>query len=258
MHRLLEHIRPQIQIPTSLPMCTVTYVPQGANQYILTTNRDEAPGRSPAGIDREGPLIFPRDTAAGGTWVAASADNRLVCLLNGAYLQHERNPPYRLSRGMMALDFFSYKTAVDFFGQFDFTNIEPFTMVIFDRGKLFDYRWDGKKQYITPLSAQKRYIWSSATLYEPAVRQQRESWFQQWEAKGQYHAEAIRQFHTTAGAGDPWNAVVMNRNGVVRTVSITQVIKQKHAVSMHYYDLLRSGFDTAQINLEGEKVVEST
>jgi len=239
-------------------MCTVTYVPQGANQYILTTNRDEAPGRSPKGIEQEKSLIFPRDTGAGGTWVAAGADNQLVCLLNGAFELHERNPPYRMSRGLMALAFFSYKTATDFFEQFDFANIEPFTMVIFDRGKLYDYRWDGKKQYISRLNEQERYIWSSATLYEPTVRKQREHWFRQWEAEGQYHAEAIRQFHTTAGTGDPWNDVIMNRNEVVRTVSITQVIKQKHAVSMNYYDLLRSGFDTAQINLEGEKVVEST
>lgn len=239
-------------------MCTVTFVPQGENDFTLTTNRDEAPGRSPQGIEREEDLIFPRDTTAGGTWIAASADNRLVCMLNGAFTLHQRNPPYRLSRGVMALAFFSYKSATDFFGQFDFTNIEPFTMVVFDRGKLYDYRWDGKKQYISQLNANERYIWSSATLYSPTVRAQREHWFQEWASAGQYHAEAIRQFHTTAGTGDPWNDVVMNRHGVVRTVSITQVIKQKHAVSMHYYDLLRSGFDTAQINLEGEKVVEST
>jgi uncharacterized protein with NRDE domain len=237
-------------------MCTVTYVPQGEHSFVLTTNRDEAPGRSPRGIEELPGMLFPRDTGAGGTWVAASADDRVVCVLNGAFTLHKRKPPYRLSRGIMALDFFSYKTAGDFFGQFDFTNIEPFTMVIYDRTKLFEYRWDGKKQYISFLETDQPYIWSSATLYDASARARREQWFEQWKEQQTYQPEAIRHFHTHAGDGDPWNDVIMNRNNLVRTVSITQVIKQKHAVDMHYFDLLRAGHDMAKMNIEGEKVVE--
>ncbi|MBK9018424.1 MAG: NRDE family protein [Saprospiraceae bacterium] len=38
-------------------------------------------------------LIFPRDTAAGGTWIAASDTNRVACLLNGAFVKHKHQPP---------------------------------------------------------------------------------------------------------------------------------------------------------------------
>ena len=238
-------------------MCTVTYLPTGNNEFVLTTNRDEAPGRSPRSIDRQPEMLLPRDTGAGGTWVAAHQDGRALCVLNGAFQRHRRNPPYRLSRGLVALSLFSYKNAFDFFGHFDFGNIEPFTMVIFDRNTLLDFRWDGQQRHIRELNKQERHIWSSATLYGPAIRQRRVNWFQDWASSTDFSPDSILAFHRNAGEGDPWNDVIMNRYGLVKTVSTTQVIKHKLAVTMRYYDLLRDGVDTAKINLEGEKVVET-
>ena len=98
---------------------------------MLTSNRDENAARSPQHLDREeiGPkgasgarLVFPRDTAAGGTWIAASDSNRVVCLLNGAFEKHHHRPPYRRSRGLMVLDFFRFATSVAFFEKYNFKN----------------------------------------------------------------------------------------------------------------------------------------
>ena len=91
-------------------MCTVTFIPLKNNRFVLTSNRDESPQRSPETISslrKEGQeIIFPKDKGAGGSWIAASSQDRLVCLLNGAFDCHQRTPPYRKSRGQMVLDFF--------------------------------------------------------------------------------------------------------------------------------------------------------
>ncbi len=70
-------------------MCTVTYLPLGNNNFILTSNRDETPLRKtipPKEYDENGvELTYPKDELAGGTWIGLSDKNRLVCLLNGGF-----------------------------------------------------------------------------------------------------------------------------------------------------------------------------
>ena len=104
-------------------MCTVTYIPN-KDGFILTSNRDENAARSPKNItriDQNGTeLVFPRDTTAGGTWIAVSETNRMVCVLNGAFDKHKHRPPYRRSRGLLVLDFFNFPNAESFFEEVDF------------------------------------------------------------------------------------------------------------------------------------------
>ncbi len=234
-------------------MCTVTFIPKGKDEFILTTNRDEQAERSPQNItitERTAQLVFPRDNAAGGTWVAMSDANKVVCVLNGAFEQHERNLPYRMSRGIMALQFFDFERAEHFFDDFQFDGLEAFTMVIYDNGKLYDFRWDEQKKHIRELPANDHHIWSSATLYTPAVRAKREQWFADWLEKYNIrNLEAVMDFHCNAGEGDPWNDVVMNRNGIVQTVSITNIIKTRRSLEMIYNDLLRETVKQAKIEL---------
>ena len=168
-------------------MCTVTYIPTGKNKFIFTSNRDEAPKRSATGmvekkIDGKA-LLYPQDALANGTWISISDKNQLVCILNGAFVKHKHRPPYRLSRGIMALDFFSYSTANDFFGKFDFEGIEPFTMIVFDDGKLYEFRWDEKEKHIAQLDISKQYIWASSTLYSEEWQAKRKEWFEDWKKK---------------------------------------------------------------------------
>lgn len=224
-------------------MCTVTYIAHEKG-FWLTSNRDEAPSRSPKTISRKmlkngETLLFPRDTKAGGTWIAASTDNRVVCLLNGAFEKHEHRPPYRLSRGLMALDFFEFPMAELFFAGFDFDDIEPFTMVAFDNGDLFEFRWDGLKKHLKSLDSEGKHIWSSATLYTPDIRLLREQVFQSWLTETPvFSRENILQLHKTGGIGDPQQDFVMNRDNRVRTVSITSIAKNHDEVEMQYFDLL--------------------
>ncbi|MBL7793147.1 MAG: NRDE family protein [Saprospiraceae bacterium] len=240
-------------------MCTVTYIPQGRDSFILTSNRDEKPSRSPLQVtltEQYGlHLIYPRDNGAGGTWIAASSDNRLVCVLNGAFEAHEKKPPYKRSRGLVALDFFRYRHACNFVDAYEFSGIEPFTMVIYDQGKLAEFRWDGATKHLQMLDAAEPHIWSSATLYDAAIRQKRQYWFDAW--RHDHPAAGINEildFHRTAGEGDPWNDVVMNREGKVQTVSITTVVKTPSCAQMQYHDMIRNNMKKAQIQLRGELV----
>ena len=243
-------------------MCTVTYIPQQKGDFILTSNRDENASRSPQSltlVEQDGQnLLFPRDTAAGGTWIASSDANRVVCLLNGAFQRHDRRPPYRRSRGLMVLDFFSYEKAEDFFNNYHFEGMESFTMLIVERGSLWEFRWDEDRKYISQLDNEKPHIWSSATLYDEKTKQKRRTWFREWIDKSDiFDRENTLHFHRNAGDGDPWNDVIMNREGLVQTVSITSILKSADRIDVMYQELLTDQVRTAEILLRSELVVSA-
>lgn len=233
-------------------MCTVTFIPQPKG-YILTSNRDESALRSPKNIDtmsKNGQeLFFPRDKGAGGTWICMSSADRLVCLLNGAFERHQRQLPYRKSRGMMVLEYFDMPDATNFFTQYDFDNIEPFTMIIYDTGQLFDFRWDGKATHVKRLNTGEKHIWSSATLYEKAIQEKRKQWLAAWlEGRIDFSRLAILELHKKGGEGNPSIDFMMNRyNYLVQTVSITQVEKTEHTYQMYYHDLITNTKRTEKI-----------
>lgn len=240
-------------------MCTVTYIPQGKDSFILTSNRDEQPSRSPQNITLDShndlQLAFPRDNAAGGTWVAISNDDRMVCLLNGAFEKHTRKPAYKKSRGIMVLEFFHYPSAAAFLEKYDLHGMEPFTMIIAEKGSLTELIWDEKEKHINALNSKAFYIWSSATLYPKAIKAKRESWFRNWLAESSaLDLENIMDFHLNAGDGDPHNNVRMNRNGIVQTVSITNIIKQPNEMVMIYHDLLQDQTKQEKMLFKGEVV----
>lgn len=224
-------------------MCTVTYLPTGINQFLFTSNRDEFAGRSASKLVLEKrfskKLLYPQDALAKGTWIAISDHDQLVCILNGAFEKHNHTPPYRLSRGLMALDFFRFKDAPDFFQHFDFVGIEPFTMVIYDQGKLFDFRWDERKKYIEQKDASSSHIWASCTLYSTEWQNKRISWFEKWESENPIPTrKSILDFHTNAGEGDLEYDIVMSIGDKVRTTSITSVIKAVNELDLRFENLV--------------------
>jgi uncharacterized protein with NRDE domain len=235
-------------------MCTVTYIPQKEG-FILTSNRDENAARSPQNltrIEQNGvSLVFPRDTTAGGTWIAISETNRMVCVLNGAFVKHKHRPPYRRSRGLLVLDFFNYPDAENFFEEVDFDGIEPFTMVIFDDGDLYEFRWDEQKKHIQKLDTSEKYIWSSCTLYNPEWQEKRANWFDEWkETQSDFSREAILDFHKNGGEKDAWNGFIMNRMDLVQTVSITSIVQNSEGFDMQYFDLINGKMKHEQLNLK--------
>ena len=53
-----------------------------------------------------------------------------------------------------------------------------------------------------------------------------------------FSQSAILDFHRTAGDGDPENDLIMNRSNMVRTTSITSIVKSNSTFEMYFSDLL--------------------
>src|SRR5690606_23274933 len=175
-------------------MCTVTIVPQNKNDFVLTTNRDEAPDRislEPDFYNHENTkLLFPKDKMAGGTWIGVSEKQRVVCVLNGGFEYHERKSSYGKSRGVIVKDILAADAVLETMIQHDLTGVEPFTMVIADWNnglKFMEWVWDGSQKYITQLPLEA-HIWSSSTLYSPKMKAERLKWFQNFKLDHQLNA----------------------------------------------------------------------
>lgn len=229
-------------------MCTVTFLPKGKSGYILTSNRDETPKRAalapkPYALgDRT--IYFPKDPLAGGTWIATDKQRYTLCLLNGGFEKHSHTPPYRISRGQMVLRFFEYYNLDEFINDFEFSGMEPFTLIVVDSSdeliKLDQLVWDGQLLHSKSLDSSNTFIWSSSTLYPEAVRAERKSWFSIWtKEQDSFKQSSIMLFHKSGGKGDAWNDFVMDRNGLVKTVSITSIEKKSSDFNLIYEDLLK-------------------
>ena len=235
-------------------MCTVTFIPGAKGGYILTTSRDEKASRPPAA----GPIIekfngysllFPRDLKGGGTWIACDNQNKTVCLFNGAFKAHIPKYPYRKSRGLIVLDFFTFDSILKFSENYDFENIEPFTLIITDGLFLKEFKWDGERTYLLNHDVKKPAIWSSITLYSTEIIKLRESWFRDWINRHPDLSQSdMFDFHLSAGDGNKEYGILMERKELsLRTVSITSIVSSKEKTIMIYLDLLN--------NLKREKVL---
>lgn len=221
-------------------MCTVTYLPLGNNNFILTSNRDEQPTRKtiePKDYIEDGvKLTYPKDELAGGTWIGFSSKNRLICLLNGGFETHEREASYKMSRGVIVKAILKSDNFVGYINRFDFKGIEPFTIVLVDwNSDLITYElvWDGKNKHFKKLNQEPK-IWSSTTLYAKEDKQLRESWFADWlKNQDEFMQEEILKFHHDSEIGTPENSLKMKR-WYVETVSITSVQKIKSNIEINY------------------------
>lgn len=224
-------------------MCTVTLLPLTKNDFVLISNRDEAPSRvskSPDFYNHKGKqLLFPKDIESDGTWIGVSELNRLICLLNGGFEIHERKPEYRQSRGVVVKDLLVCDHLNSAIEDYNFYNIEPFTMVLVDwdinKMAFYELVWDGHMKHFKSLE-KRPHIWSSSTLYNTKMREERELWFQEFKKENKLNPETLYNFHQTAGNGNLDYGVIMNRQ-YVKTTSITRVFKNQNSLSMDYRDL---------------------
>lgn len=223
-------------------MCTVTLFPHINDGFVLTSNRDEAPNRKalePDVYEDDGvSLWFPKDPEGHGSWIGVSSQNRAVCLLNGAYEKHKRNLPYRQSRGLVVTHLLKCGAIEEELLSYPLNKIEPFTLVVTDWNnslQWFELVWDGTKRHVKQLPL-KPHVWSSSTLYNQNMKQERREWFQKFVNSAELTPQSISQFHHVAGNGNNDYGVIMNR-GFVKTTSITQIIKEEKAVRLHFEDL---------------------
>lgn len=223
-------------------MCTLTYIPDH-NKNIITANRDENPLRNASGLSpitnkKGNEFLITREPVFGGTNLAIDLDGAVTTLLNGAFGPHLPRGNYRMSRGIMVLESLEFEDLFHFSQEFDFKNIEPFTLARFS-DIIQEIRWDGKDITALTHDPEIPHIWASAQLYSDVVIQKRKEWFQRflntYESPG---PDETFDFHRLAGDGDSENDLVMNRGNMVRTVSITQVSREGGIKSIRHMNML--------------------
>ena len=223
-------------------MCTVTVTPLKAkNSFVLTSNRDEAPGREtlpPKLYAEEGlKIAFPKDVLAGGTWLGVSEQKRVICLLNGEFKMHKRKLPYNKSRGVVVKELLAAPIFTEAAEEIDLTEVEPFTIVAADWQKeLFfaEFVWDGSKKHFRKLPLAP-HIWSSSPLYSEEMKNLRQEWFKELQQQ-ELTPEALLKFHFSAGKGDKSTGVIMDR-GFVKTKSISQISIFEGEAEFYHHDL---------------------
>lgn len=223
-------------------MCTVTFIPV-KDSFFITSNRDEKLNRktavSPAMIEHNGhKLFFPKDADAGGTWIVMKENGDAAVLLNGAFICHKAEPPYRLSRGIIILDIISTERPSYTFTKINLQDIEPFTLVLLENNCLYEFRWDGTEKYCKQLNAGRPYMWSSATLYDGFAIKKREQWFASFLNNHPTPTQQdILHFHHFTDDGDKQNGLLMTRDGIYSTVSITSIFLTKDRGCVKYIDI---------------------
>jgi hypothetical protein len=224
-------------------MCTVSFVATNG-KVIITSNRDEKVLR-PNAIEpriysvKNKSIIFPKDAKAGGTWFAVDENGTILVLLNGANEKHKVELPYRKSRGLIVLEIISSVSPKDFWQEINLDKIEPFTLVLFQNGVLFQLCWDGNHKETTVLDITKNHIWSSVTLYPKEIRENRANWFHTFlDSNPTVSEKEMYHFHRYTEQENQQNGLVINRNNEMKTLSITQSVIEKNKVSILHYDLI--------------------
>jgi hypothetical protein len=239
-------------------MCTVTFIPSG-NSFFFTSSRDEQVGRPLASLPQVYEInghriLFPKDSQAGGSWIAVNENGSAAVLLNGAIKAHQGEHPYRKSRGLVLLDLISTNSSADSFERTDFSGIEPFTVILFENKNLYSGKWDGRMKWLESLNIHKAHIWSSVTLYDPEAVRKRENWFNEWISQNAYPGTLdIIHFHQKGGDGDPFNDILMNRDHRLFTNSISSIRLSPEIADFRYLDL-RSG-ENAEVILSLQKTI---
>lgn len=231
-------------------MCTVTIIPKGNNDFVLTSNRDEAPNRESMSPDfyqvDNVKMLFPKDEKAGGTWIGVSERNRLICLLNGGIELHIRQNDYGISRGLVVTDLLASTDIVVALEAYNLSKVEPFTLVIVDWNsnlKFYEFVWDGLNKLFTKLPKEAK-IWSSTSLYSQEMKYERKQWFDQFKSENDLTSDKAKQFHKITHKDNKEYGVVMDR-GFVKTTSITQVEKIKDKVVLSFENLQKNKISSA-------------
>lgn len=225
-------------------MCTVTYIPTGTNGFILTQNRDESimrPIASPPikrminGVQH----IFPVDTQGMGTWIGASETGRAASLLNGGSKPHRHSPPYKHSRGQIIPDYFRYPSFMEFHNNYDFNGLEPFTLLIFEAGNIFETILNEEGIQYRTIDADKPFVYSSTTLYPAEARNRRRESFNDWFGAGiPIDQHQVIRYHKGSRFENEPPPVHPTGNHVLKTVSITSIVSERNKMKVDYYDLL--------------------
>ncbi len=223
-------------------MCTVSFISY-QDTIFITSNRDEHISRPGSFVPKVETInnckvIFPKDPKAGGTWIAVNENGIGAVLLNGAFEKHVRKERYVMSRGLVLLDIVSSEQPTLLLETIDLRGIEPFTLILFDGSELIEFRWDEHLKHSKKMDVNQNHIWSSTTLYTKDAIAYRKSLFDQFISQNKvFTKENIIAFHSNNN-NDYENGFVINRNDILKTFSITQLVFHHSTIELNHLDLM--------------------
>lgn len=214
-------------------------MPSSKGAYFASL-RDENPQRLKSSIpittEKSGmKFLSPLDPLGGGTWIGVNMKGCVIILLNGAFENHKRKSDYPKSRGLIVTELLSTEMPVVEWSLMDLDHIEPFTLLVWTEEKLFQLVWDGEEKHRILKDHRQAHIWSSSTLYNIEAKTIREKCFQNWIAMNPPISKlTVLDFFKSFT--DNKIGFIMNRNGVVQTLSYSFVALHHHRAEMDYYD----------------------
>jgi hypothetical protein len=235
-------------------MCTVSFIPI-KNGVILTSNRDEHISRGIAQYPEfymlnGRKLAFPKDAKAGGTWFISNEKGDTGVLLNGAFEKHIPVPRYRKSRGLVLPELFQEASSFEAMKQYDFSGIENFTIILWEQQKLREIKWDGKKLKAKNYNPRQAHIWSSVTLYDNDMINERHGWFHNWIASQTYISQQnILDFHSNTQSENKEFGLRISRNNKISTTSITSLCIQNQKAHFYHKDYIQHIESTLEYDL---------
>ncbi|WP_302080831.1 NRDE family protein [Salinibaculum rarum] len=133
-------------------MCTITFAWQAFEDapVVVAANRDEQddrPSEPPARRDWERPVVAPRDSEAGGTWIGYNDAGVLVAITN-RWL--EESIAGDRSRGLLVRDALNHDSAEDAVRfverELDRRSYQGFNLVVADASAALLVEWDGRRR----------------------------------------------------------------------------------------------------------------
>ena len=222
-------------------MCTLTFVPKPVG-YILGMNRDESVLRPAAlpptrfiqsGVE----AVYPRESATGGTWVAANSDGIAFALLN-----QNRGPgsgPKLRSRGNLIPALVhgrDMRAAIVKLEQMDLNGLFPFLLTGFFPAEktILEWQWNGKDLTGRPLSWGSRH-WFSSGISDAMAAQVRGAFCTSaWQRRDAGSAEWLRRMHASHSPVRGSFSVCVHRPEAA-TVSYTEVSYDGEQVDLRYH-----------------------
>ena len=187
---------------------------------------------------------------AGGSWFAMNEMGAVIVVLNGAFANHVRRPPYRKSRGLIVLEIIAQPKPIQFLKKINLNGIEPFTLVLFSGYDLWEFRWDGFRKYFSKKDGSRAYIWSSWTLYKKAAQEKRNTLFRDFVSNDvTLEKDRIIDFHLD-DHGDSENGFVVDRKNGLKTLSVTQAILAHDHITMNHFDLSTTETKTVSLKVQ--------
>ena len=224
-------------------MCMITYIPINESNFMLTHSRDESilrPIATPP-IKREINGVrhmYPVDPQGKGTWIGMSEKGNVAALFNGGTKKHSHEPPYKHSRGLIIPEYFKHQSFNDFQQNFDSEGLEPFTLLVIEKGHIYEMRKDPDKLDVREIDPLKPQLFMSANLYPRSTEHDRRlELLNIYYDKGFVSQKEILNYHDV----NRFEITSKNKkydtgSHILKTVSTTSITKTPSSIGIDYLD----------------------